>query len=324
MKRIWQGAPLGFERSDRAIDYHAGDDAAGNAPFLVVGPPGSFKTVGPVMCQLLDDGSGERSYVIFGDGKGEVTSVTKDFRATVSTVAIANYDGVLDLKSDGYNPLRRLDPDAPGFADECEAMAMAIVKPEPNDHNKHFTDGGRSAATLAIMRTCRQARAKNRPPDIREVREFLQQEPKKLRAVIEEIVKSGTYDERTRATKFLSENTEIQNLKSTLEVATSWMTEEICKDMAVAGGIDFGECKKRSMTIYYIVPTKAMKAKASYIRMGLSDCLRSLYNHDGIPTTVHNRRSICAWISRRNRTGAFNTSRLWLTHDRHIPKLPAN
>jgi type IV secretory pathway TraG/TraD family ATPase VirD4 len=40
------------------------------------------------------------------------------------------------------------------------------------------------------------------------------------------------------------------------------------------------------MTIYNIVPANEMKAKASYTRMGLSDCLRALYNHDGLPTTV--------------------------------------
>ena len=92
---IWKGTPLGFERDGKAIDYHAGDDAGGNAPCLVQGPPGSFKSVGLVINQLLDDDSGKRSFVIFGDGKAEVTAVTSKFRRTVSTVKIANYAGLL-------------------------------------------------------------------------------------------------------------------------------------------------------------------------------------------------------------------------------------
>jgi type IV secretory pathway TraG/TraD family ATPase VirD4 len=282
---IWKGVPLGFDRDDTPIDYHAGDDAGGNAPCLIIGPPGSFKSVGLIAPQLLDDNSGKRNYYVFGDAKGELTSITSKFRSTVSQVAIANYAGVLGIKSDKWNPLGDLDP-AAGFGDACQAKAMAIVKPEPGDHNKHFTDGARSAATLAIMREVRAARAENRPPDMRAVREFLLQDPKKLRTAIEDIVKTGTYDERTRATKFLSENTEIANLKSTHEVQTSWMTEDICADMSAAGGIDFRNTGGKAKTIYFIVPANEMKAKASYIRLALSSALRGLYRHDGMPTTV--------------------------------------
>ena len=65
---IWKGTPLGFERDGKAIDYTPAT-MRGNAPCLVQGPPGSFKSVGLVMYQLLDDDSGKRSFVIFGDGK---------------------------------------------------------------------------------------------------------------------------------------------------------------------------------------------------------------------------------------------------------------
>jgi type IV secretory pathway TraG/TraD family ATPase VirD4 len=283
---IWQGTPLGFDGNGEPIDYHAGDDAGGNAPCLIQGPPGSMKTAGPIISQLLDDDSGLRSYVIFGDGKAEITTVTRTFRSTVSTVKVANYGRVLGIKSDKWNPCIDLDPTAPGFADACEGKAIAVVKPEPNDHNRHFTDGARSAATLAFMRIARRARAENRIADISEVREFLMRDPAELRAEIENIMQFGEYDEHTRAAKFLNDNTEIQNLKSTIEVATSWMTREIREDMAGTGGIDFRDCKKRPMTIYFIVPTTEMQAKASYTRLGLSSCLRALYTHDGFPTTV--------------------------------------
>ena len=137
-------------------------------------------------------------------------------------------------------------------------------------------------------------------------------------------MKSGDYDERTRAAKFLSENTEIQNIKSTLEVATSWATKEVRRDMAKSGGIDFRECKKRPMTIYFIVPTNEMKAKASYTRMALSDCLRALYNHDGIPTTVIIEEAFVLGYHEEIEQASINTSWLWVSTHCYFPELPAN
>ena len=284
---IWKGVPLGFTGDDEPIDYHAKDDAGGDGPCTVLGPPGSFKSVGLVAPQLLDDDSGERNYYVFGDAKAELCAITRKFRSTVSHVAIANYADLLGIKSDKWNPLNDLDPKARGYGDACQAKAMAMIPPEPNDHNRHFTDGARSAATLAIMREVKRADAEGRPRDMRNVREFLLQDPDKLKAAIEEIMETGSYDERTRAAKFLKENTEIANLKSTIEVATSWMTEDICEDMATAAGVDFSNADRtRAKTIYSIVPANEMKAKGPYMRLKLSTALRGLYRHDGMPTTV--------------------------------------
>jgi len=284
---IWKGTACGFERDGTPIDYHAGDSAGGNAPCTILGPPGSSKSVGLIVPQLLDDDSGQRNYYVFGDAKGELCSITSKFRSTVSHVAVANYAGVLGIKSDKWNPLNELDPKSRGYGEACQAIATALIPPEPNEHNKHFTDGTRSAAMLAIMRTVRRADGEGRVRDMRDVREFLLQDPDKLKAVIEEIVKTGTYDERTRAAKFLKENTEIQNLKSTMEVATSWMTEDICEDMATSEGIDFRNTNKdRAKTTYSIVPADEMTAKGPYVRLQLSSALRGLYRHDGVPTTI--------------------------------------
>jgi type IV secretory pathway TraG/TraD family ATPase VirD4 len=283
--RLWKGTACGFESDGTPIDYNADDEAAGNAPCTIIGPQGTNKTVGLLVPQLLDDNSGARNYYIFGDAKGELYSITHKFRSTVSHVAVANYAGVLGIKSDKWNPLNHLDPKARGYGDACQAIAIAIVPPEPNDHNKHFTDGTRSAATLAIMRTVR--RAEGRIRDMRDVREFLLQDPDKLKAEIEKIVETGNYDEHTRAAKFLKENTEIQNLKSTMEVATSWMTEDICEDMATEKGLDFRNNNiDRVKTVYSIIPPDEMTGKGPYVRLQLSSALRGLYRHDGMPTTV--------------------------------------
>ena len=102
----WNGrVPLGFDKdTDRPIGYD------GNAPVLVIGPPGSNKTVGIVINQLLDDTS-RRSYIVM-DPKGEVCAVTSRFRRQIGDVRIINPYNVLvdqrpDMASDGWNPFGR-------------------------------------------------------------------------------------------------------------------------------------------------------------------------------------------------------------------------
>src|SRR3712207_2629347 len=119
---IWDGSPLGFDYGDgRPLSYNAGDDGSGNAPTLILGPPGSAKTVGLVCTELLDE-PGLRSYVAF-DPKGEICAITSAYRRRVSDVKIINPYGLLvnerpDMASDQWNPLGDLEPGTLGFGDE--------------------------------------------------------------------------------------------------------------------------------------------------------------------------------------------------------------
>ena len=51
---IWKGSALGFARDGSPIAYD------GNAATLMIGPPGSSKSVGVIATMLLDDDSGKR------------------------------------------------------------------------------------------------------------------------------------------------------------------------------------------------------------------------------------------------------------------------
>jgi type IV secretion system protein VirD4 len=103
---IWDGVPLGFDRSGRPIAYNASHDGSGNAPALVFGPQGSRKTVGLIATQVLDE-PGERSLIVI-DPKGEIAAITANYRRRVcgaDNVKIINPYGLLvgerpDLASD--------------------------------------------------------------------------------------------------------------------------------------------------------------------------------------------------------------------------------
>ena len=84
---IWQGSPLGFDRNGNPISYN------GNAATLIIGPPGSSKSVGVIVPMLLDD-AGLRSFVVI-DPKGEAAAITSRYRRTVSDVQIINPYGLL-------------------------------------------------------------------------------------------------------------------------------------------------------------------------------------------------------------------------------------
>jgi len=84
---IWQGSPLGFDRDGYPISYD------GNAATLIIGPPGSSKSVGIIAPMLLDD-PGLRSFVVI-DPKGEMAAITSRYRRRVSDVMIINPYGLL-------------------------------------------------------------------------------------------------------------------------------------------------------------------------------------------------------------------------------------
>lgn len=287
---IWNGVPLGFDRSGNPISYNETTDGSGNAPTLVLGPPGSAKTVGLVVPQLLDDDGGRRSYVVICP-KGEVTAISSRFRRRVSDVKIINPYGLLaderpDMASDCWNPLADLDPASPGFIDECQAKGAALIKTESNESQKHFPDSARSGITATIAWVAREALAHNEPPLLATARNILTQPPDRLRAIMQQMVDSGDFDIASRAGKFLADNNEIASIKSTVETQTEWMSPQMRDDMATARGVDFRDLARRPTTIYVIIPTQELQAKATFLRLVLSSALRALYRHGGVPTTL--------------------------------------
>ena len=283
---IWRGIPLGFRREDerQPLTYD------GNAPALILGPPGSSKSVGVICNQLLDDDSGERSYAVI-DPKAEVTAITSRFRRTVSDVKIINPYGVLvdkrpDLKSDGWNPLGDLVPDSPSFADECAARGDALIKTNANETQPIFPNSARSALTAGINFEVKIARLLGKIPSLPAVRAMLTLDTEQLVERVNEMIATGDPDIVTRMRKFLNDNREIQSIKSNIETDTAWMTRPMRDDMAVKGGVDFRALKERCTTVYVILPTKEMRNKAPYLRLLLATALRHLYRDDGLPVTL--------------------------------------
>jgi type IV secretion system protein VirD4 len=282
---IWNGVPLGFTRDGKAFGW------PGTAPTLVFGPPGSGKTVKLIANQLLDDDSGTRSYVVI-DPKGEVCALTSKFRRKVGDVKIINPYGLLvdqrpDMASDQWNPLAGLDPGSATFNDEIAALGDALIKTDSNEHQKHFPNSARSAATGFAMQEVKDAMRDKRAPSLLRVRVLLTQDVKPMRATVKRMVAEGDPAIVTRVAKFLDDTDELANIKSTFETESAWMNSPpMQNDLNTAEGVDFRDCRKRATTIYIIVPTEELDNKAVYLRLVLSSALRNIYRQRGLGTTL--------------------------------------
>jgi type IV secretory pathway TraG/TraD family ATPase VirD4 len=280
MGRIWKGVPLGFENGKPLAN-------PGPAPTCWLGPPGSGKTAEGTINLLLDE-PGKQSFIVL-DSKGTVYKVTHEYRRKVcgeKNVKLANPENVLGLGSDGFNPAK-LDPAAPDFEDRAQHLATAAI-PETNEHQKHFTNAARSAVTAGIVDDVKyEASREKREPSFPKVRALWTQEPKKLQASVKRMLASGDPAITTRVAKFLGDTDELDNIKSTIEAATSpWMTKQMIADMETADGVDFAACRDRPTTIYGTLSTESLVDKGTYFRVFLSSAIEQLYRTPGLKTTI--------------------------------------
>jgi type IV secretory pathway TraG/TraD family ATPase VirD4 len=188
-----------------------------------------------------------------------------------------------DMKSDQWNPLNAVEPGTASYNDECSALGDALVKTDSNEHQKHFPDAARSAATGFIMQEGKDARRENRPPSLLRVRMLMTQDTKPMRDTIRRIIAEGDPAIVSRLAKFLDDTDELANIKSTFEAASTWMTSPpIAADMDTAGGVDFRDGRWRCTTYYIIIPTEELESKAIYLRLAMSAALRAIYRERGI------------------------------------------
>ena len=166
----------------------------------------------------------------------------------------------------------------PTLGDECAALGDALVNPESNQSQPHFPNAARSAWAAGIKNEVIEAAKLNLRPSLPAVRAALTQDAKALKKWVEKIMAAGDYDVVTRLRKFLASTDELENIKSTIEVSSAWMTAPMRADMDKPGGVSFRACTQRPTTIYVILPTQELQNKSIYLRLVLAAALRGLYH----------------------------------------------
>jgi len=192
---------------------------------------------------------------------------------------LADRPGYEDLTSDGYNPLRALDPALPSFNADASWLAEALVTVEGND--PHWSRAARKLIAALIMHVC----LKSKNPTLTEVRRLLTEpviEPRGdqpgrgMPNTAMDMMQSPLPALRTKAGQFTRWNREVESIVSTADTQTEALDDaEIADDLAKPG-LDFRELKKRPVTVYVILPPDMMERHARWLRMLLSSALRGV------------------------------------------------
>ena len=260
---------------------------------VVFGANGKGKGTRLLMPNLLQMSG---SSIVVVDPKGELAAVTAEYRRTLGRVVIINPFGVLvdhpgyeDLKSEGYNPLARLDPSSPKFNSETSLLAQALVWVSSNDggNSKYFSGSARALCSAIIMQTVIEARAAGKVPTMARVRELLCQpsmegndrlgmEAIGLPALAEEMYKSPIVGLRNKAAQFTEWNKETGGIARTAMIETEFFDDDPIIDDMSKGTFDFGDLKREPMTVYLILPPEMMERHAKWLRMVLTGAIQSV------------------------------------------------
>ncbi|HEX4077914.1 MAG TPA: type IV secretory system conjugative DNA transfer family protein [Rhizomicrobium sp.] len=256
----------------------------GERNILLFGPNGSGKGTRFLMPNLLQM---EDCSIVVIDPKGELAAVTAKYRATIGEVVIINPFGVLtgveeyeDLESDGFNPLRGLNPASPYFNADASWLAEALVTVEGKD--PHWDRSARKLVAGLIM----WVRMKyGEDAHLGQVRELLTEPTIEAREgkagegipyTAMAMMKSKLPALRQKAGQFVRTGGEVASIVSSADTQTEALDDaEIATDLRKPG-IDFREMKKRPITVYLILLPDMMDRHARWLRMLISTALRGV------------------------------------------------
>ena len=238
------------------------------------------------------------------DPKAELAAVTSKFRRTVGDVIIINPYNLLvderpDLKSDGYNSLRRLDPGLRTYSTDCGYKADAIIMAGQNDsgNSKHFITSANNGLSCATQWEGLIAAADNRAPLFSNVRriistasgyDYAEKRAYGWPKLAEKMMATDIAGLANLASQFTDWNNEISGVLSEARQQTKAFDDvEIADDLA-KGTFDFADMKRRPVTVYCCMPPLQMRRQAAYLRLLVSDAVRALMRHrqEGEPKCV--------------------------------------
>ena len=245
----------------------------GEKHVVTVGPPGCGKSTSILVPNLLR--AVDQSMVVI-DPKGELAAITAEERRRNGRVVILNPFNVMarqrpDLVSNGYNPLRHLDPASRRFPDQVARVAEALIRIEGND--PHWTRRARSIVSALIMHVKRERGAN---ATLGDVRDLMTDPPKVFLETVREMVMSGYGPLKNKSGRFLQSTNEIESVLATADGQTECLDSiELADDLA-HGDIDFRTLKNETVTVYLILPPECFQTHAIWLRLVLNDALHAL------------------------------------------------
>jgi type IV secretion system protein VirD4 len=221
-----------------------------------------------------------RSLVVF-DVKGELAAQTARARRQFGDVVIINPCGVLDIPSDGYNPLAILDPASPSFYEDAAALGDAMIEIE-GDSQPHFPESAQGLVVALIMWEVVLASREYRSPSLANVRAMLTEAEKLneknevvkgLAITAQKMVEHGGQI-ASLAGRFTGDSREINSIKSTADTQTRWLLSSSMAADLEKHGVDFKRLRDRPTTVYIILPAGEITHFRKWTRLVITAALR--------------------------------------------------
>ncbi len=266
---------------------------AGERHLLLFGPNGTGKGTRFLIPNLLS--IKDRSIICL-DPKGELCSVTADYRRTLGNVVILNPFNVLGFGSAGFNPLAALDPKSPNFYDDAAALGEALISIEGVD--PHWSQSAQGLLVALLMwEKIKNGAAAN----LENVRALLTEADKwerytgddgkqrerqtaGLTLTAADMVAEGGYEIASLAGRFTERTNELTSIRSTADTQTRWILSEPMRDDLKKSGVDFSKLKEKPTTVYVILPAERMRTHSVWLRLVIVSALRALYRPGGLRT----------------------------------------
>jgi type IV secretion system protein VirD4 len=227
-----------------------------------------------------------RSLVIF-DMKGELAAQTIRARRLLGDVKLVNPYNVLDMGSDGYNPLALLDPEHDEFFDHAKDLTVAMIE-SAGENNQFFSQTARGWLCGGIMWEVVEAKREGRPPSLLKAREWCLQPDmwgpgpdgkevlvKGVTINARRMVTEGGRQIANLAMRFARDqlNRSDQDVLSTLASETEFLiSNPIARDLE-KGSWSFAQLKQEATAVYVVLPPNQVNDKRRWTRMLITAAL---------------------------------------------------
>jgi type IV secretion system protein VirD4 len=260
----------------------------GDRHLVTIGPNGSGKSR-RLLVPNLAELTGWSIVVV--DPKGDLAKMTGDHRERKGSHVIRlNPFDVLNLKSDGFNPIAALDPQSEDFPDDAMGLAEALIRVEGRD--PHWSASAQEIVCALIM----YVRVTLGPTaSLNDVRKMLGKSSKEFRDIV--LARSIDYEGKpipgmlpasvifhcpeleTKASRFADigpENREIASVMSVALTQTRWLDSRPVANEVGGEPFDFSRLKREPTTVYLMLPARRLGTHSTWLRLMITSILQPL------------------------------------------------
>ena len=244
----------------------------GEGHVLTVAPTRSGKGVSCVIPNLLD----HPGSAVITDPKGENYAVTSRWRriAGQEVQALDPFDLVGQLAA--YNPLDLVDAEGPDAADDARLLADMLVLSEGKEAGDQlfWNEEARGLLTGLILHVASSASPEART--LSELRDLLTLPSDSFRELLVAMASSTAADglvARAAARLQQKADRERSGVISTAQSHTHFLDSPRMKRVLSRSTFDFAELKRRSMSVYLVLPSDRLESYARWLRLMIASGL---------------------------------------------------